>query len=57
MGDKLELKDLIQPEEMKNDSNSVTDLINLQVAKKTKKNIKIIIFIIIIMVVIKWLIN
>jgi hypothetical protein len=43
MANKLELKDLIQPEEIKNDSNSnVTDLIKLQVADSllSIKNLK-----------------
>ena len=42
MADKLELKDLIQPEVSKNDNNSVTDLIKLQVAESliTNKNLK-----------------
>ena len=42
MGVKLELKDLIQPEEIKNDNNSATDLIKLQVAESliSNKNLK-----------------
>lgn len=42
MGVKLELKDLIQPEELKNDNNSATDLIKLQVAESliSNKNLK-----------------
>lgn len=41
MVNKLELKDLIQPEEIKNDNN-VTDLIKLQVAESllSNKNLK-----------------
>lgn len=42
MAVKLELKDLIQPEEIKNDNNSATDLIKLQVAESliSNKNLK-----------------
>ena len=40
---KLELKDLIQPEVIKNDSNNITDLIKLQVADNllSLKNLKV----------------
>lgn len=39
---KLELKDLIQPEEVKNDNINITDLIKLQVAESllSNKNLK-----------------
>lgn len=42
MVNKLELKDLIQPEQIKNDNNSATDLIKLQVAESllSNKNLK-----------------
>src|SRR5690606_6719425 len=42
MAVKLELKDLIQPEEIKNDNNNATDLIKLQVAESliSNKNLK-----------------
>lgn len=42
MSDKLGLKDLIQPEQIKNDNNSATDLIKLQVAESliSNKNLK-----------------
>src|SRR5690606_6682386 len=42
MGVKLELKDLIQPEELKNNNNNATDLIKLQVAESliSNKNLK-----------------
>ena len=40
---KLELKDLIQPEKIINDSNNITDLIKLQVAESllSNKNLKV----------------
>ena len=44
MVDKLELKDLIQPDSIKNDSNSnITDIIKLQVADNllSNKNLKV----------------
>ena len=42
MAVKLELKDLIQPDEIKNDNSNVTDLIKLQVAESliSNKNLK-----------------
>lgn len=42
MAVKLELKDLIQPEEIKSDNSNVTDLIKLQVAESliSNKNLK-----------------
>lgn len=42
MAVKLELKDLIQPDELKNDNNNITDLIKLQVAESliSNKNLK-----------------